>query len=469
MASKRKFRLRAILTLAIALIVLMTVGLAALLANNLIAAQFERYVTGQQSQRIRDIAGGLDAQYNPATGWNEALVHAAGMYALYDGYIIKVYDGAGRVVWDAEHHDMALCGSIMAEISERMSHWRSAANGRRMSQTLALTYDGKGVGSVVVSYYGPFFFTENDFEFLNTLNLALLVTAGIALAFALAVGLILASRIARPVVKTAAIAGRIAAGDYQVRYEGRTGSRELSDLVRSVNQLAEALEEQEALRRRLTGDVAHELRTPLAAVGAHLEAMIDGVWQPTPERLEGLQEEVARLTGLVSDLEALADAESGDRKLEIAPVELSAVAREAGRKFELELSRKNLAFAVRGAAWAMGDRARLHQVLSNLIGNAVKYTPEGGHIRAFAHPEGDKAVVEVEDDGIGIPKEALPLVFERFYRVDSSRSRRTGGAGIGLAIVKSIVRAHGGSVEAVSGEGRGSRFIVRLPAAPEEK
>ena len=104
MASKRKFRLRAILTLAIALIVLMTVGLAALLANNLIAAQFERYVTGQQSQRIRDIAGGLDAQYNPATGWNEALVHAAGMYALYDGYIIKVYDGAGRVVWDAQHH-----------------------------------------------------------------------------------------------------------------------------------------------------------------------------------------------------------------------------------------------------------------------------------------------------------------------------------------------------------------------------
>jgi signal transduction histidine kinase len=322
---------------------------------------------------------------------------------------------------------------------------------------------------VVVSYYGPFFFTESDFEFLNTLNLALAATAGIALAFALAVGLMLASRIARPVVRTAAIAGRIAAGDYQVRYEGATGSRELAELVQSVNQLAAALEAQEALRRRLTGDVAHELRTPLAAVGAHLEAMIDGVWQPTPQRLEGLQEEVARLTGLVSDLEALADAESGDMKLEKGPVELSDLAREAGRKFELELVKKNLTFEVEGVAWAMGDRARLHQVLSNLIGNAVKYTPEGGHIRAFAHREGDMAVAEVEDDGIGIPKEALPLVFERFYRVDASRNRRTGGAGIGLAIVKSIALAHGGTVEAVSGEGRGSRFVVRLPAAPEEK
>jgi signal transduction histidine kinase len=468
-ANEKKYGLRGQLSLAIALIVLLTVGLAALLANNLIGRQFERYVTNQQDQRIQDIVGGLDAQYNPLAGWNESLVHAAGMYALYNGYIVKVYDQKGRTVWDAENHDMALCGSIMGEISERMSHWRSAANGRRMSRKLDLTYNGKNVGTVVVSYYGPFFFTENDFEFLNTLNIALAATAGIALLVALGVGMLLASRIARPVVRTAAIAGRIAAGDYQVRYEGRTGSRELTELVQSVNQLAAALESQEALRRRLTGDVAHELRTPLASVGAHLEAMIDGVWSATPERLTGLQEEVQRLTGLVKDLEALADAESGDLKLETGPVELNGLAREVGRKFELELSKKRLAFEVEGEALALGDRARLHQVLTNLIGNAVKYTPEGGHIRVSAYPEGGQAVVEVRDDGIGIPQDALKLIFERFYRVDPSRNRRTGGAGIGLAIVQSIVRAHGGTVEAESWEGQGSRFVVKLPAALEER
>jgi signal transduction histidine kinase len=460
--------LRAQLTLSIALIVLTTVGLAAVFANLLIGRQFERYVTQQQAQRIRDIVGSLEAQYNPVAGWNEGLVHAAGMYALYDGYIIQVKDAAGQVVWDAEHHDMALCGSIMNEIAQRMSHWRNAANGHRVSETLPLTYNGGEVGRVVVSYYGPFFFTENDFEFLNTLNFALIITAGVSLLFAAGVGAFLAMRIARPVVRTADIAGKIAAGDYSIRYEGPTGSRELQGLVRSVNSLASALNSQEALRKRLTGDVAHELRTPLAAVGAHLEAMIDGVWEPTPERLTGCQEEIARLTGLVADLEALADAESGDMKLELAPVDLAGLAREAGRKFELEFAQKKQAFSVEGGVEALGDRARLHQVLTNLISNASKYTPEGGRIRVSARREGALAVLDVEDDGIGIPKDALPLVFERFYRVDASRNRKTGGAGIGLAIVKSIVRAHGGTVEAHSGEGRGSRFTVKLPAAPGE-
>lgn len=460
--------LRAQLTLSIALIVLTTVGMAAVFANLLIGRQFERYVTVQQAQRIGDIAGSLEAQYNPEAGWNQALVHAAGMYALYDGYIIQVSDTAGGIVWDAEHHDMALCGSIMNEVAQRMSHWRSAANGHRVSVTLPLTYNGGEVGRVVVSYYGPFFFTENDFEFLNTMNFALLITAGISLLFAAAVGAFLAMRIARPVVKTADIAGKIAAGDYSIRYEGPTGSRELQGLVRSVNALASALDSQEALRRRLTGDVAHELRTPLAAIGAHLEAMIDGVWEPTPERLVGCQEEVARLTGLVADLEALADAENGDMRLEMEPVDLIGLARDAGKKFELEFARKKQSFMVEGGAEAMGDQARLHQVLTNLISNASKYTPEGGHIRVSARREGAFAVLEVEDDGIGIPLDALPLVFERFYRVDASRNRKTGGAGIGLSIVKSIVRAHGGAVEAHNGEGKGSRFTVKLPAAPAE-
>ncbi len=455
------------MTLSIALIVLSTVGLAAILANSLIGQQFENYVMGQQAERIEDIVSGLDAQYEPGTGWNQTLVHAAGMYALYNGYIVKVYDASGQSVWDAEHHDMTLCGNIMNEIAERMSHWRSAAGGKMVSERRTLIQDGQDIGTVAISYYGPFFFTENDFAFVTTLNAALGITAGVALLFAVGVGALLAMRIARPIVKTAGIAGQIASGDYQVHFEGATGSREISELVESVNALAAALGAQETLRRRLTGDVAHELRTPLAAAAAHLEAMIDGVWEPTQERLASLQEELTRLTGLVSDLEKLADAESGDMKLELRAVDLNELAWEAGRKFELEFAKKRLTYTVAGAAVAWGDGARLHQVLTNLISNAVKYTPDGGHVRVLIRTEGDWALIEVEDDGSGIPKDALPLLFERFYRVDASRNRKTGGAGIGLAIVRSIVRAHGGTVEARSEEGHGSRFIVKLPAAPK--
>lgn len=465
MGINEKFSLRSLLTFSIALIVLITVAMAGLLGNALIGRRFEQYMTLQQTERIQDIVGGLEALYTPGDGWNETLVYAAGMSALYSGYIIKVYDVEGAMVWDAEHHDTALCGRIMDEISVRMSRWHEGAGGHLVSERHQLLYEGREIGSVTIGYYGPYFFTETDFEFINALGAALGITAAVALVFAAGVGALMAARIAQPVVKSAGIAGRIAAGDYEARYEGQTDSRELVALTQSINSLAATLQAQEALRKRLTGDVAHELRTPLAAVSAHLEAMTEGVWEPTPDRLRSCQEEIERLGALVSDLEALAGVESGDMKLELSDVDLSALARDAGRRFELEIQKKRLSFVVEGEAVARGDASRLSQVVANLMSNAVKYTPEGGHIRALVRREGAWAVLEFADDGIGIPENALPLVFERFYRVDKSRSRRTGGAGIGLAIVQSIVRAHGGTVEARSREGEGSRFIVRLPAA----
>lgn len=462
----KRFSLRAQLSLAIALIVLLTVALTSVLANALIWRRFERYVSEQQALRIADIVGGLNAQYDPRVGWNDTLVYAAGMYALYNGYIIKVYDENGEVVWDAENHDMTLCAHIMEEISGRMRQWRQSAQGEMVTQRHILSHGSRPVGSVTIRFYGPYFFTDNDFEFLNTLNAALAITAGVALAFAFAAGALLAARIARPIVRTARIAGQIARGDYQIRYQGKASSRELLELVEAINALAGTLYEQERLRKRLTGDVAHELRTPLATVGAHLEAMVDGVWAPTPDRLKNCQEEIARLSDLVSDLEQLAVVESGEMNLRFERVDLAELARSAGRAFELELAKKRLNYLVAGEGEAWGDPGRLGQVLTNLVENAVKYTPEGGRIRVLIRRAPGQAVMEVQDDGVGISEEALPLIFGRFYRVDGSRSRKTGGAGIGLAIVRSIVRAHGGEVEVESQPGRGSRFTVRLPAEP---
>ncbi len=352
------------------------------MANALIWRRFERYVSEQQALRIADIVGGLNAQYDPRVGWNDTLVYAAGMYALYNGYIIKVYDENGEVVWDAENHDMTLCAHIMEEISGRMRQWRQSAQGEMVTQRHILSHGSRPVGSVTIRFYGPYFFTDNDFEFLNTLNAALAITAGVALAFAFAAGALLAARIARPIVRTARIAGQIARGDYQIRYQGKASSRELLELVEAINALAGTLYEQERLRKRLTGDVAHELRTPLATVGAHLEAMVDGVWAPTPDRLKSCQEEIARLSDLVSDLEQLAVVESGEMNLRLERVDLAELARSAGRAFELKLAKRRLNYLVTGEGRAWGDPGRLGQVLkTNLVENAVKYTPEDGHIR----------------------------------------------------------------------------------------
>jgi signal transduction histidine kinase len=457
--------LRTQLTLTIMLVVLFCVALISFLSNLFIGRQFEAYVLEKEKSKAAAIADTLCSHYNgQAEGWDIGFVHGLGMSALYDGSIVKVYDRAGRLIWDAENHDMSLCTHMMAEISERMDEYRPNIGGTFVTRDYALTADGQNIGSAAISYYGPYFLSDNEFRFLEALNTVLAAIGALSLVLALAAGGFLARRIARPIKKTAHIAKQISQGNYGIRFEGKAGTREIDDLTAAVNHLAGALLEQENLRKRLTCDVAHELRTPLTAVGSHLEAMIEGVWEPTAERLQSCHEEIARLGHLVADLEKLAKAESEDLQIDKTPVDLLELARLVSGGFERETQQKGLALVVDGESCVLSaDKNRLGQVVANLLENAIKYTPEGGRIRVAVKNSEDGGVLVVEDDGIGIPEEELTLIFERFYRTDESRNRQTGGAGIGLAIVKSIVAAHGGTVEATRKTQAGSRFTVCLP------
>ncbi|MGI6004908.1 MAG: ATP-binding protein [Christensenellales bacterium] len=457
--------LKAQLPLTIVTVVFVTVVLISVLSNVLINRQFENYITRQNQVRVADIADNLSHQYDEETqAWDQEVVHAIGMFALYDGYIIIVYDKDGAAVWDAHNHDMTLCLQIMDDITERMAKLRPGSPGGFELQEYPLSHNGREIGSMAVSYFGPYFLSEYDFQFLSALNTILLVIGAASLAFSFVTGWLLARRIARPITKTAQIAKQISRGNYDIRFESNTKTRELDDLVLAINHLADVLSKQENLRKQLTADVAHELRTPLAAVGSHLEAMIEGVWEPTAERLKSCQEEIRRLTSLVADLERLAKVESDNLKLSKSQVDLMELAHSVSGHFELEMERKDLKLVIEGEpAVVYADRDRISQVLLNLISNAVKYTRPGGNIRIATEDAQQSGILTVEDDGVGIPKGEIPLIFEQFYRADKSRNRKTGGAGIGLAIVKSIVQAHGGTVKAESREGRGTRFTVTLP------
>ncbi|MDR3277473.1 MAG: HAMP domain-containing protein, partial [Oscillospiraceae bacterium] len=282
--------LRAQLTLAILLVVAVTVAAISLLANVFIERRFDEYVAEQQAIRASGIVNDLAMQYSTETlAWNQDFIHAVGMYSLYDGYILRVFDADGAVVWDAMNHDMSLCGQIMSDIAARMD--RVGAGGGFVTREYNLMRAGGKIGSVEIEYYGPYFLSESDFRFLGALNTALFGASVFALALSLAIGAVLARRIARPVTNAAALAKRISAGDYDTDFDSAPATRELFDLVAAVNHLSGALREQETLRRRLTRDVAHELRTPVTAVSSHLEAMLEGVWEPTPERLAGCREE----------------------------------------------------------------------------------------------------------------------------------------------------------------------------------
>lgn len=460
-----RHELRTQIAVRFATIVLVTVAAISLAANFLIGRQFEKYVEQQQKEFSKELAESLAYQYDRQKNqWNEDYIHGMGMYVLNDGYIIRVYDKERNVVWDAENHDMTLCHQVMDGIAQRMQQVRPELNGEFVTDQYELTQGKETVGYLEIGYYSPFYYDENDFHFLYALNIILLVVGVAAIAGAATAGILLARNISEPIILTTHIAGEIAQGNYEIRFKEPVKSIELKELTEAVNHMAKTLEEQETMRKQLTTDVAHELRTPLSNVATHLEAMVEGIWEPTPERLSGCYEEIERLTKLVADLERLRQVESDNLKIHKTEIDLQELSQRIMANFEAVLKDKRLICQIEGVpVTVQADENRMLQVITNLLSNAIKYSNPAGHIWIRTEEAGESARLVVEDEGIGISKADLPHIFERFYRTDKSRSRKTGGAGIGLTVVKSIVQAHGGSVLVESQEGKGSRFIIEIP------
>lgn len=460
-----KYSLKTKLSLTIALVVLITVALISLLANFFIQNQFKGYVASQQEKTTQEIVNMISKQYEKDTNtWNVDFIHAIGMYALYDGYIIKVHDIQNQIVWDAESSNTELCLEIMDDISNRMMLAAPEMNGEFTTKNFAIMQDNNKVGTVKISYYGPYFLSQDDFLFLNALN-KILITIGIfSIVLSIIVGIFMAKRLSKPILKMVGVTKQISDGDYNVRIKEKTNTNEVDELIISINHLAGSLEKQEALRRQLTTDVAHELRTPLTTVQTHLEALIERVWEPTPERLQSCYDEMVRICKLVSNLERLAKMESDNLRLEKTQISLLELSNKIISNFETDFKNKSLSISVIGnCSEISADREQISQVLVNLISNAIKYTQNGGEINIILSDTEDAVVFSIEDTGIGIAEDEIPFVFERFYRADKSRNRDTGGSGIGLAIVKAIVVEHGGTIKVESSLSKGSRFMVLLP------
>jgi two-component system, OmpR family, sensor histidine kinase BaeS len=287
--------------------------------------------------------------------------------------------------------------------------------------------------------------------------------AGIALAVALAAGGFIAFRSTRPIAHLADVTRRYGAGERDLRALP-VGRDEVAALARVFNATADRLQAEEAQRVRFTTDVAHELRTPLTVLKSELEAVQDGVMTADAETVAGLLGEVDLLTRLVNDLRLLTLAESRELVLERGPVALDQVATAAARAFQSRAHGAHVRVDVDAEpVQAWGDPDRLHQVVNALLDNALRHAGSPGLVRVRTERSGHAAVLEVSDDGPGIPPEHRAHVFERFYRVDASRGRASGGSGLGLAIVAAIVDLHGGRVEALDRDGGGATFRVTLP------
>ena len=309
----------------------------------------------------------------------------------------------------------------------------------------------------------------DTFGFLRDYWWQLLLGGAVAAAVALFLARLLSLGMTRPLRDMAHAAGRMAQGEYSQRV--RTGSRdEVGQLAAAFNAMSAELEQVERLRRDLVANVSHELKTPISALRAHLENLLDGVERPDRETIEVMLRQSERLGRLVEQLLDLSRLESGDIPLDLGAVHLGPLVERVRAEVTVAAGERDVALEVDippDLAPVLGDRERIHQVLFNLLDNAVRFASAGGSVRVTARGAGERCEVRVSDTGPGIPPEHLPFVFERFYRADPARAREDGGTGIGLAIARSIVEAHGGSIRAESEVGSGTTFTFDLPVAPE--
>jgi histidine kinase len=317
---------------------------------------------------------------------------------------------------------------------------------------------GQGQGAGMM---GDFY---NNFQ--ASFNESLMIALIAAMVVAIVVSIILSQSIIAPVRDMTTASQRIADGHYGERVQIR-GADELGQLAGRFNQMAEKLEDVESMRRRLIGDVTHELRTPLTAIKGSAEGLMDGLLPASDETYQQIHAEAERLSRLVDDLQELSRVEAHAYQLDFRDLDASALIKTVIKRMQYQFDEKRVTLTTDLPPQPIqihADEDRIVQVLTNFLSNALNYTPADGRVIISVESTGKEARFSVRDTGLGIPPEHLPRIFDRFYRVDKSRSRAGGGSGIGLTIAKHLVEAHGGKIWAESeGHGKGSAFVFTLP------
>lgn len=336
---------------------------------------------------------------------------------------------------------------------------------RKYGEPFSIQFDSETVAILYV-VPPPAMSNATDFAFVRSQQRAIWVIAGSALLIALLVAAALGAWMVRPVKAVAAAAGALAKGDYGVRIQSRRGD-ELGELARDFDQLAGALESNRRERRHLLADISHELRTPLSVLRGELDAVQDGIRPLNQRTVTALDAEVYRLSSLIDDLNELAQSDIGGMTYCVENASLVALIDQVVSDFAIDCERAQLNVAFDkpegGKSTISADPARIEQLLRNLMRNSIRYTDGPGRIRIRLYSQDQGFLIDWEDSAPDVPKASLSQLFDRLYRVDTSRSRATGGAGIGLSIVRNVAQAHGGDVSASISSLGGLKISIYLP------
>ncbi len=441
----------------------MVAAITAALTITVVALVFGAYFASYTSDNMKSVANFA------AERISEEYSYVRSMASVNYGLVmenLQLSDDAGLMVLDSE-------GATLYDSS--VGDGRSGAKGEGPSAAsqvaiAPVTYGGQEVGSVRIWIYGSdVLMNRLDIAFRDNTYHALLMAGAASVIVATLVGLWFSRSLIRPVRKISAAAQEISEGNLSAR-TGMRGGNELSRLGEQFDAMAESIEKDRQMEMQLTSDVAHELRTPLMAIQATVEAMLDGVYDTDPEHLSLIESEVRRLSRLVDALLKLSRLERRSQPMneEVCDVGELAEAVVVSHEMLVQDSGLKIEAHVEGTVKAVCDKDMIKQAVANLVSNAVRYTPEGGRIDVTVRRENGWAVIDVSDTGIGLSPEEEKMVFSRFWRADSDRGRKSGGLGIGLSVVKEIVSQHKGQIKVKGEKGVGSTFTIMLPAYDEE-
>ncbi len=445
------------LALAFTATALSAAALTAIVVNLAFGSRFEGYLDTQQQARAQQIVTLLAADYRADGSWRPESLDRLAPGLLMSGSTVQVLGPDGRLIWSLAD---ATVNPAMAGMHGQMMG--VSAPGPSIQDPVVV--DGRQVGTAVLAVpraAAP----AADRGFRDAVNRLLLLAAAGAGLVALLVGLLVARRATGSLGELTAAADALAAGRRDRRAQV-SAPDEIGQLARSFNAMADTVDREDTLRQAFAADIAHELRTPLTILQGQLEAVQDGITQPDPQLIASLHEEAVRMGRLVADLETMADAGAAGFTLQRREVALHDLVAATLDALGARINERELTVITHlEEVTVLADPVRISQVVTNLLTNAATYTPPGGTITLTLSTDTETVELGVADTGPGIPAEELPRVFDRFFRGATSPP---GGSGIGLAVAAELVAAHGGTITADSPPGRGSRFVVHLPATASD-
>ena len=476
-------------TLSFALIAAMTALVAIGVLSFVWQQHFRTYTQENMKSLAESTATRIEEVYSTSHTLRDPQVEAVAKYAenLNSGVGIAIIDNtSGKTIYDSSEVSIednsvsagasGTSGSSRSSSSTDSSDATKRTLAPRASSTqqfasATIEYNGTAVGSVRIWVYGSdVLLTQADQEFSNNSYQAMVFATVLAIVLASCIGFLFARALVRPINRMASTARAIKEGDLTAR-TGIQGEDEIARLGMTFDQMADSIERDRKLERRLTTDVAHELRTPLMAIQATVEAMVDGVFEPTEERLETVNSEVQRLSRLVDAILKLSRLENRSTPMKHEPLDVGDLIGSIISTHEAFVSESGLklVYEVERGVRVRGDADMIRQATANLISNAVRYTPEGGTITVSVSRNEDMCAIAVRDTGIGLSPDEAKMVFSRFWRADAGRTRERGGLGIGLSVVKEIVDRHNGRVLVEGEKGKGACFTILLPLYSEDE